>query len=106
MFEYKVEIGGETHVLEFKPLSQVPIGILRRNRSDTEGQMWDMFEWGLSPEHLAILDELPAEDNLQPILAEWQKHDRVEAGESDASPNSSTSTARRSKPTSSTRDSD
>lgn len=97
MFELKVDDGGEPHLLRFKPLTEVPIGILRR-RLDSESQMWATLEWGLSADDLEVLDRLPATE-LAGIMQQWQEHDEVTTGESSASPPSSTSTARPSKPT-------
>jgi hypothetical protein len=81
MFDYKAEVpavdgtGTEMVTLEFRPVEQLPIGILRRNRYDQESQMWAMFEWGLSADQLAVFDRLPAVQ-LQKILADWQASEK------------------------------
>jgi hypothetical protein len=100
-FEYKVETpDGEHHVLTLKPMTDVPIGILRRNRGNDEEQMFLTLEWALDADQLEILDMLPG-SKLQDIVEAWQAADGVTLGESGASSGSSKPTARRSKPTSS-----
>jgi hypothetical protein len=101
LFEYKATMpDGEVRVLTFKPVTQVPIGILRRNSKDNEAQMWETLAWGLTAEDLEVLDQLPSNE-LENIMRLWQAADDTTLGESSASPASSTSTAGRSKPTSS-----
>jgi hypothetical protein len=108
LFEYKAEVptedgGTEQVVLHLKPIALVPIGVLRKNRRNLQLQMWDMFEWGLSDDELDVFDRIPS-SQLEKIVDAWQADEGsggVEAGESDASSSSSTSTGRRSKQTSS-----
>lgn len=75
-FHYKVEVptvdgkATEMVVLEFKDIDQLPIGIMRKFRNDNEAQMWETFEWGLSPEHLELFDRLPAVE-IEKIMEEW-----------------------------------
>ena len=110
-FEYKVDIptedgeGMEPVVLRLRPISLVPIGILRHNRNDNEAQMWAMFEWGLPADQEELFDRIPAPE-MEKIIAAWQqsRDHGVEVGESSASPTSSTATARPSKRTSSKTD--
>jgi hypothetical protein len=100
-FEYKVETAdGENVVLVLRPITEVPIGILRRNRGNDEEQMFSTLEWGLDKKNLEILDKLPA-TLLEDIVRAWQSNAGVTLGESAASSGSSKPTARRSKPTSS-----
>jgi hypothetical protein len=112
MYEHKVELDDgdgntETVVLTLKPLTQIPIGVLRKHRGDSEAQMWATFEWGLPEEQLDVFDRIPA-DQIEAIMTGWQADDGkgVPVGESSASPASSTGTARPSKQTSSGTDSD
>lgn len=77
MFEYSTEVpnedgdGTEKVTFTFKPISQVPVGVLRRNRRDPEAQMWDTFEWGMPADQLKLFDRLPATE-IERILEEWQ----------------------------------
>lgn len=76
-FEYETEVpdadgtGTEKVTFTFKPISKVPVGVLRRNRRDPEAQMWDTFEWGLPGDQLELFDRLPAAE-IERILEEWQ----------------------------------
>jgi hypothetical protein len=98
-----IELPTGKKTLQFTPLNLVPIGIIRRTRDDNTEQMWQIFEWSLYAKDLAVLDQAPA-TQLWDILGEMQKISQADLGESEASPTSSKSTARRSKPTSSTSD--
>lgn len=102
MFEYKVTTpDGEVHTMRFEHLAaKVPAGIFRRNMDDDERRMWEMLEWGVGPDQLALLDWIPM-DELPEVIEQWEKFDGITAGKSPASSASSTSTARPSKPTSS-----
>jgi hypothetical protein len=79
-FEYEVDVPNEDgdgttkHTLVFKPITQVPIGVMRRNRHDYEAQLWASFEWGLGAEQMELFDRLSFEEFL-PILAAWRAHD-------------------------------
>lgn len=84
-FTYTVKLAAEgedavEHVLTFKPLSEIPTGILRRARKDPEEQLWGPFEWALSEDDLALLDLLPA-STLPKILEAWQQASEIELGE-------------------------
>lgn len=109
-FEYKLEIPSfdgepvEKVVLSFRPLALLPVGVLRSNRGDPEGQMWDTLEWGLS-DQLELFDRVP-KGEIRNIMEAWQESEDISLGESTASPASSTGTGRRSKRTSSETDSD
>lgn len=67
--------------LNFLPLSQVPLGILRRTRRDPTEQMWLTLEWALAPEDLDILDQVSS-DKLDALLIEMQKLSGTRSGES------------------------
>jgi hypothetical protein len=112
-YECKVELpaldgdGVEAVVLLLQPITKVPVGVLRRHRHDREQQMWDIFDWGVSPDQMDLFERVPS-DQIEGIMAGWQEAgDGVEAGggvtvgESEASSTSSTGTGRRSKQTSS-----
>lgn len=74
--------GVETKTLHFKPLTVVPLGIVRKTRNNQQEQMFAIFEWAISPEDLdEVLDKLPA-DKLQETLEQMQKASGVEVGES------------------------
>jgi hypothetical protein len=109
-FEYKVELPAddgqpaETVVLLLRPLHQLPVGVLRKNRHDTEAQMWDTLEWGCS-DQLDVFDRVP-QSELQNIIEAWHDWDGVSVGKSTESSTSSTDTGTPSKPTSSATDSD
>lgn len=81
----EVEIGSngkvETKTLTFKPLTLVPLGILRRTRRDQSEQMWAIFEWALDPEELDILDQVSS-DKLTELLMAMQTISVTELGES------------------------
>lgn len=86
--EIPTEDGGtEKKAIQYKPLTQVPIGIVRRTRHDNDEQMWAIFEWAFSAEDLATFDLLPAAKLLS-LLEEMQQASRVDLGESQASPTS------------------
>ena len=80
-----VEIGFngtvETKTLTFRPLTVVPLGILRRTRRDPQEQMWAIFEWALDPDDLDILDQV-ASDKLDETLMAMQKASVADLGES------------------------
>jgi hypothetical protein len=109
-FEYKTEIptadgGTEKVVLTFRDRALMPIGVARLNRDSGVDYMWAEFEWGLSPDDLAVFDQIP-QPQLPEIYKAWRDSDGVDLGESGASSSSSTDTVRHSKPTSSKTDSD
>ena len=103
-YEVKDKDGNVTDTLTFRPLSEIPTGILRRARRDPEEQLWGPFEWALDEKGLAVLDTLPANE-LPKILEAWQKHSEIELGEFGKSTTSPVAgaPAGRSKPTSLTR---
>ncbi len=94
-----ITVNGKTKELTFKSLTLVPLGILRKTRGDQTEQMWQVFEWALPPESLALLDELPGHQ-LEEILTRLNEASEADLGKSQGSSTSSKSTARRSKPTS------
>lgn len=77
-FEYETEVptadgtGTEKVTFKFRPITEVPIGVLRRNRRDPEAQMWDTFEWGLPADQLEVFDRMPAVE-IERILEAWQE---------------------------------
>lgn len=91
---------GEAVALQLRPITKVPVGVLRRNRHDRELQMWDMFEWAVAPEQLELFDQLPIEA-IEDLMDAWQAAGGVTAGESEASSKPSPATGRPSKQTSS-----
>lgn len=101
-FEYQVttEDTEETFTLRFKRLGRLPLGIVMDSRGDPAGGVWEMLEWGLSQEDLAILRRV-AQDDLEPLMDAWAEGSAVTPGESGASRKSSGANraARRSKPT-------
>lgn len=105
MFERKVTINGEVHLLKFKPFSEIPGRISRLFRRNQEEQLWQALAWGLAePKHWpdkppvegevdntapsaiwdGILDTLPMSE-VMAIHKEWQKSADVTEGESPAS---------------------
>lgn len=81
-FTYETDVpedDGTTKRVKFvlKPITQVPVGVLRRNRNNQEAQMWATFEWGVSESQLELFDRLPAGE-IETILEAWQ-----ESGERD-----------------------
>lgn len=98
--EVEVEVDGETvtHTLYFKPLTLVPMGILRKTRNDQSEQMWQVLEWALPPESLAICDDLPTKE-LEDVLNRLQQTSEADLGKSSGSSKSSTGTGARSKRT-------
>jgi len=76
LFEYTTEVeaedgkGTEKVTLRLKPFNRMPLGVLRRNRKDPEGQMWDSLEWGLSEDQHEILDRIPASE-IEELMEAW-----------------------------------
>ncbi|MGV0805810.1 hypothetical protein [Mycolicibacterium setense] len=105
--EIQVEcVEGGTRTLGFKSMTLLPGGILRKTRHDEMEQMWQAFEWAVdSAEDLAVLDLIPPHKLLD-TLRDMQKASEVDLGKSGGSSTSSSSTRKRSKPTSSPSDSD
>lgn len=103
-FRYTVTVEGEEHTLTFKPLAELPVGILRRARGDPEMQLWGPLEWALSDDDLAILD-LCSATQLANIMEAWQEASEIDLGElsklATSSPNGAN--ARPSRSTSSSR---
>jgi hypothetical protein len=104
-YECKVDLpaldgdGIEPVTLLLKPITQVPVGVLRRHRHDREQQMWDIFDWGVSADQMDLFDRVPA-DQIEGIMERWHEAGGgVTVGESEASSTSSTGTGRRSKQT-------
>jgi hypothetical protein len=83
-FVYELEIDGETVSLTFKPFDQVPIGIIRKHRKNTEEGGWALLEWGLSEDDLAALDDAPL-STLETVFDAWQESSKITAGESSSS---------------------
>lgn len=73
-FTYDVEIptedGKDTEEVTFtlKDVTDIPVGILRRNRRNQEALTWATFEWGLDPEQLDDFDRLTAKQ----VVDFWQ----------------------------------
>jgi hypothetical protein len=92
--------------IKLKPFGELPARISRVYRGKIEAQMWEAFEWGLiNKKDLDVIDDCPMKDVVD-MLNAWQEWDGVDQGKSTGSATSSTSTAKRSKPTSSTQGSD
>ena len=76
-FEYEVEVpttdgkGTETVTLSLRPIAELPMGIVRKNRHDLEGLAWATYEWGLSKEQLKVFDRIPA-DQFFVIMNAWR----------------------------------
>jgi hypothetical protein len=79
-----VEIDGTSHTLKFRPLAQIPAGVLRKARKNPEEQLWGPFEWGLSDDDLAVLDRMPMGE-LPNVMSAWEKASETSVGESPAS---------------------
>jgi hypothetical protein len=102
----KIEVelpGGAKKSVRFTSLTLVPMGLVRRTRNDRTEQLWSILEWAVHSDDWAIVDELPT-SQLVDLLTRMQEISEVSMGESEASSKPSTSTARRSKQTSSTKD--
>lgn len=78
-----VKVDGVEKKITFKPFSQAPRGIFRRNRKDQEAGMWELFEWALSEADLEVFDLLPM-DELEDQFTAWQDASQVTVGESTA----------------------
>jgi len=91
--------------LTFKNLRTIPIGVIRQTRSNTQNQVWAVFEWACDAKNLEILDQLPSSE-VDSLLARMQQASEVDLGESQGSSTSSKSTSSRSKRTSSVLESD
>lgn len=78
VFKYTAEVptedgkGVEKTTFTFRPISKVPVAVLRRNRNNPEEQMWATFEWGLTAEQMDAFDRLPA-GLIEEILEAWQE---------------------------------
>lgn len=81
--KFKHEVGGKTITLP--SLAHVPVGVRRKTRKlDSEEQMWATLEAITDAKTLEVIDALTSEQ-LQELLAEWQKFSGIELGESGAS---------------------
>lgn len=80
----EVEVGGKKKTLRFKSFALMPMGILRVNRNNELGMIWDGFEWALSAADLAVLDGLPS-SKIYTIWNAMQVESRANVGESSAS---------------------
>lgn len=83
MFTYEVELpaedgkGTDKVAFTLKPVGDVPVGILRRNRRNQEAQMWATFEWGLPAEQMDNFDRLTATQVVE-MLNAWQQSSEAE----------------------------
>ncbi|CQD07283.1 hypothetical protein BN970_01372 [Mycolicibacterium conceptionense] len=78
-FEYIAEVptedgeGTDEVILTFnKRATNIPSGIIRRNRDDQVAAMFAIFEWGLSADQLETLDLVPMSE-MDKILIAWQE---------------------------------
>ena len=72
--------GTEKKTIRFRPLTTIPIGLVRQTRHDKTEQMWAVFEWALPDEDLAIFDRLPS-TVLYSTIADMQKASGITLGE-------------------------
>jgi len=107
MFRHKIEIDGEQIEFELKPVEEVPMGIAILEDFDSEElQAKAMLKWALSDEQYELFKLAPLSAGMKLVEA-WQKGmTGTGLGESAASPPSSKTTARPSKPTASDSDFD
>jgi hypothetical protein len=77
-FEYCTDVptedgeGTEEVVFHLKDAGDVPVGILRRNRRNQDGLMWDTFEWAMPADEIEAFDRMSVSQVVEMFQA-WQE---------------------------------
>lgn len=84
-FHHTVDIDGEEHTIDLPKFSNIPFGVIRKMRKETEAEQMFMLVETIADENtLALIDQLGM-GQMEDLFVAWQKDSGITVGESSAS---------------------